>query len=94
MIGAPIMITSPQKIEFLVHLPQILFNASIRVSPFREIQLKTVWYLNNWTTALSFGKSGPHPILINPNTSSIVYCKRNYLISNNTSSHQMLVLKN
>ena len=23
MIGAPIMITSPQKIEFLVHLPQI-----------------------------------------------------------------------
>ena len=42
MIGAPIMITSHQKIEFLVHLPQILFNASIRVSPFLEIQLTLI----------------------------------------------------
>ena len=53
MIGAPIMITSPQKIEFLVHLPQILFNASIRVSPFLEIQLETVCYRNNRTTTLT-----------------------------------------
>ena len=42
MIGAPIMITSPQKIEFLVHLPQICSIPAIRVSQFHEIQLTLI----------------------------------------------------